>query len=268
MTRVLSGAVLGGMVLAIVWYAPPIASLALSVIALLLASNEIAKLARASGINASFWLSAAGAVTTLVALGAPAFASDAGSALLPIVLMAQLVAVLGAAIAAWPPGSRDALATASVALFPSLYIAVPLGALVAIRAVEGATTLILLILTIVVSDTAQYYTGRLTGRHLLAPAISPKKTMEGAIGGIVFGTLVFAVLGGWWLGRVPTLLRVIVGLAIVLAGIAGDLFESMLKRSAGVKDSSSIIPGHGGVLDRIDALLFAAPVYYIVLQYV
>ena len=268
MTRVLSGAVLGGIVLAIVWYAPPIGSLALSIVALLLAAKEIANLARASGINMSLWLSAAGALTTLVALGAPAFASGAGSSLLPIVLMAQLVAVLGTAIAAWPPGSRDALATVAVALFPSWYIAAPLGALVAIRADEGATTLLLLVLTIVVSDTAQYYAGRLTGRRLLAPAISPKKTVEGAIGGVVFGTLVFAVVGGWWLGRVPAALRVIVGLAIVLAGIAGDLFESMLKRSAGVKDSSSIIPGHGGVLDRIDALLFAAPVFYIVLQYV
>ena len=268
MTRVLSGAVLGGIVLAIVWYAPPIASLALSIVVLVLAAKEIADLARASGINVGLWPSAAGALTTLVALGAPAFAGGAGTALLPIVLMAQLVAVLAAAIAAWPPGSRDALATVSVALFPSWYIGIPLGALVAIRAVEGATSLLLLILTVVVSDTAQYYTGRLTGRHLLAPAISPKKTIEGAIGGVVFGTLVFAILGGWWLGRVPTPLRVIVGVAIVLAGIAGDLFESMLKRSANVKDSSSLIPGHGGVLDRIDALLFAAPVYYIVLRYV
>jgi len=267
-TRVLSGAILGAIVVAIVWYAPPIASLALSIVALVLAAREIVDLARASGIRVSLWLSAAGALTTLVALGAPAFASGAGSALLPIVLMAQLVAVLGTAIAAWPPGSRDALAAVSVALFPSWYIAIPLGALVAIRAVEGATTLLLLIVTVVVSDTAQYYTGRLTGRNLLAPAISPKKTVEGAIGGVVFGTLVFAFLGGWPLGRVPVALRVIVGLAIVLAGIAGDLFESMLKRSAGVKDSSSIIPGHGGVLDRIDALLFAAPVFYIVLQYV
>src|SRR5262245_55028025 len=233
-----------------------------------MAAKEITDLARASGITVSVWMSAAGALTTLVALGAPAFADGAGSSLLPIVLMAQLVAVLGAAIAAWPPGSRDALAAVSVALFPSWYLAVPLGALVAIRAGEGgAVSLLLLVLTIVVSDTAQYYTGRLTGRHLLAPAISPKKTVEGAIGGLVFGTLVFAILGGWPLERVPVALRVIVGLAIVLAGIAGDLFESMLKRSAGVKDSSSIIPGHGGVHDRIDALLFAAPVYFLATIY-
>ena len=85
---------------------------------------------------------------------------------------------------------------------------------------------------------------------------------------VIVGGGVTGLSSAWWLARVPTALRLVVGLAIVLAGISGDLFESMLKRSAGVKDSSSIIPGHGGVLDRIDALLFAAPVYYIVLRYV
>jgi len=264
-TRVVSGAVLGAIVLSIVWFAPPVASLVLSAIVLVLATREIADLARASGMNVNPWLSAAGGLTTLLALGAQSFAGDVGSAVVPVVLMAQLVAVLGAAVAAWQPGARDALATASTMLFPSWYVGVPLGALVSIRAVEGAAPLLLLILTVVVSDTAQYYTGRLAGRRPLAPAISPKKTIEGALGGVVFGTLVFAMVGAWWLARVPPMLRVIVGLAIVLAGITGDLFESMLKRSAGVKDSSSIIPGHGGVLDRIDALLFAAPVYYIAL---
>jgi phosphatidate cytidylyltransferase len=119
-------------------------------------------------------------------------------------------------------------------------------------------------LTVIVSDIAQYYTGRTLGRRLLAPAISPKKTVEGAIGGLVFGTAVFAVAGVWWLPIVPAIARVGMGMGIVAVGIAGDLFESMLKRSANVKDSSAIIPGHGGVLDRIDALLFAAPFFYVV----
>jgi phosphatidate cytidylyltransferase len=123
-------------------------------------------------------------------------------------------------------------------------------------------------LTVIASDTGQYYTGRLFGRRPLAPAVSPKKTIEGAVGGFVFGTLVMAVLGGWWLPVAPLPVRAALGAAVVALGIAGDLFESMLKRSAGVKDSSSLIPGHGGVLDRIDALLFAAPVYYIVLKHV
>jgi phosphatidate cytidylyltransferase len=74
-------------------------------------------------------------------------------------------------------------------------------------------------------------------------------------------------VGAWWLPEVPPAIRVALGAAVVALGIAGDLFESMLKRSAAVKDSSALIPGHGGVLDRIDALLFAAPVYYIVLKY-
>src|SRR5690606_25279131 len=96
-----------------------------------------------------------------------------------------------------------------------------------------------------------------------APAISPKKTIEGALGGAVFGTAFMAVGGAWlfpslaspwaWSG---------VGLAIVALGICGDLFESRLKRTAGVKDSSALIPGHGGILDRIDALLFATPAFY------
>jgi phosphatidate cytidylyltransferase len=84
----------------------------------------------------------------------------------------------------------------------------------------------------------------------------------------VVGALAFTLAGAWWLDRVPLALRGLLGLTIVASGIAGDLFESLLKRSAGVKDSSSLIPGHGGVLDRLDALLFAAPVYYVVLQYV
>ena len=134
---------------------------------------------------------------------------------------------------------------------------------------RGPEALFLLMLTVIVSDTAQYYTGRLFGRRLLAPAISPKKTIEGAVGGFVFGTLAAGRrrrTGGC--PTVPLPIRAALGATVVALGIAGDLFESMLKRSAGVKDSSALIPGHGGVLDRIDALLFAAPVYYIVLKYV
>ena len=125
-----------------------------------------------------------------------------------------------------------------------------------------------MMVTVVASDTAQYYSGRAFGRRALAPAISPKKTIEGAVGGFIFGASVLAGLGVWWLPAVPLVYRALLGVAVVGFGIAGDLFESMLKRSAGVKDSSTLIPGHGGILDRIDALLFAAPIYYIVLKYV
>jgi phosphatidate cytidylyltransferase len=148
-----------------------------------------------------------------------------------------------------------------------LYLGLPIGAMVALRTLRGREALFLLLLTVMVSDTAQYYAGRAFGRRLLAPRVSPKKTLEGAIGGFVFGALIVALVGGWWLPATPAPLRALLGATLVAAGIAGDLFESMLKRSAGVKDSSTLIPGHGGVLDRIDALLFAAPVYYIFLKY-
>src|SRR5262249_12646465 len=100
-----------------------------------------------------------------------------------------------------------------------------------------------------------------------APAISPKKTIEGAVGGFLFGALVLASVGAWWMPDRPVVLRALLGIAVVALGIAGDLFESMLKRSAGVKDSSGLIPGHSGVLDRIDALLLAALIYYLFLKY-
>src|SRR6185295_5680396 len=184
-----------------------------------------------------------------------------------IVLMTVLVAVAALNLGAWR-GGPAALASVAATLFPALYVGLPIAALIGIRTLGGPRGLFLLMLTVIVSDTAQYYSGRAFGRRPLAPVVSPKKTIEGAIGGAVFGTALFASAGTWWLPAVPTPFRIVLGLTLVVLGIAGDLFESMLKRSAGVKDSSSLIPGHGGILDRIDALLFTAPVYYIVLKYV
>jgi phosphatidate cytidylyltransferase len=125
----------------------------------------------------------------------------------------------------------------------------------------------LLLGTIVVSDSAQYYAGRALGRRPLAPSISPKKTVEGAIGGLVLGTGAMAVGGLRLFPAAAPFLLVLAAMAIVAVGMLGDLFESLLKRSAGVKDSSQLIPGHGGVLDRIDSWLFAGPVYYVFIRY-
>jgi len=185
---------------------------------------------------------------------------------LDAVLVSGLVALAASTLGA-SRGERGALGRASAAVFPMLYLGLPIGSMIAIRAEAGREALFLLMLTVMASDTAQYYTGRALGRRLLAPAISPKKTVEGAIGGFVSGGLLLAIAGAWWLPGFPIGFRALLGMAVVALGIAGDLFESMLKRSAGVKDSSALIPGHGGVLDRIDALLFAAPVYYVVLKY-
>ena len=267
MTRVLSGAVLVVFAMAVVRFAPWPVLDAVTFGLLFLGVAELVGLARASGLNVPMWPSVTGALVTLAAFGLASSTAGRDTTPLQVILMVQVIAIAGVTMVGWA-GDRDALAMVSASLLPSLYLALPIGALVAIRELEGPAPLFLLLLTVVVSDSAQYYTGRLGGRSRLAPAISPSKTVEGAVGGFVGGTLFFVVAGAWWLPRLPVAFRVPLGLTIVASGIVGDLFESMLKRSAGVKDSSALIPGHGGVLDRIDALLFAAPVYYIVLHYV
>jgi len=261
-TRVLSAAVLIAFTIGIVWFASAPLFYAVALIVTLAASHELADLARASGITISRLLSQLAAALTMAVATVP----DASAALM-VTLVAAFLALAFVALASWR-GGPDALATVSASLLPSIYLGLPIAALVTIRVYGGPASLFLLMVTVMVSDTAQYYAGRAFGRRPLAPAISPNKTVEGAIAGFVFGPLTLAAVGHWWLPGVPAAMRVLIGVAVVALGIAGDLFESMLKRSAGVKDSSSLIPGHGGILDRIDALLFAAPVYYIVLRYV
>ena len=155
--------------------------------------------------------------------------------------------------------SNHSIQQASTGIFAAVYLGMPLGMLVAVHALLGWRATLLLIGTVVVSDSMQFYTGRLLGRHPLAPALSPKKTIEGAIGGVVFGTAFMTLVGAQVLPFSGYGSLVTLGLLVVILGICGDLFESRLKRTAGMKDSSSLIPGHGGVLDRIDALLFAVP---------
>ncbi len=114
-------------------------------------------------------------------------------------------------------------------------------------------------------DTAAYAVGKTLGRRKLCPTISPGKTVEGAAAGLLAAVLLTAGLGAW-LG-LPIRQGLILGLALGVAGQLGDLLESVLKRRAGVKDSGTILPGHGGVLDRFDSLLFSAPVAYYYLCY-
>jgi phosphatidate cytidylyltransferase len=114
-------------------------------------------------------------------------------------------------------------------------------------------------------DTGAFYGGRTFGRHALLPVVSPKKTVEGAIAGWIASVIAGTVVGLWRLGLPWLNLAVFSGI-VAIAGQIGDLAESALKRSAGVKDSSSILPGHGGILDRLDSLLFAVPVFYWLLR--
>jgi phosphatidate cytidylyltransferase len=175
--------------------------------------------------------------------------------------------VVGALMVVRGRTSRESLAEAAATLFPVLYLAVPVATIVLVRSEFGAGPLIALIGTQATSDTAQYYTGRLIGRTPLAPAVSPKKTREGAVGGVVAAAVVLPIFGSYWMPGVPLFVLAAFGVVIAVVGILGDLFESLIKRSVDVKDASSLIPGHGGMLDRIDALIFSTPVFFVVLSW-
>jgi phosphatidate cytidylyltransferase len=263
--RIASGAVLLALAVGAVFWAPPLVFAAVGAALVLLGSFELSAIAQESGVTMAEWPAAGAAVATFVAF-VNINAQNSGGVPPEFVLLMALVAVAAVALSRWDGGPL-ALASTAAMLFPSLYLALPIGALVVIRELRGPQALFVLMATVMVSDTAQYYVGRLAGRRPLAPAVSPKKTVEGAIGGFVLGAATMAAAGAWWLPHTTLAPRIVLGLLVVAVGIVGDLFESMLKRSAKMKDSSHLIPGHGGILDRIDALLFAAPIYYVALRY-
>lgn len=153
-----------------------------------------------------------------------------------------------------------------------IYVCVPLAMLVQIdrlyllnHSVKGIWIFFLLVITSA-NDTFAFYSGKLFGRHKLYEAVSPKKTWEGAIGGLVFALIAAIVF--LKIFRLHPVDLSIISLIIIMsvAGQVGDLAESMLKRNFSIKDSGELLPGHGGILDRIDSLLFAVPVLYIYLM--
>lgn len=150
-----------------------------------------------------------------------------------------------------------------------VYIPLSLALLIPIRSTDVGMVWIYLTLCVVFAgDTGAYYAGSYFGKKKLCPNVSPGKTIVGAVGGLGANLVVGLVVGHIWLPEIPLATVALLAIAVGIAGQVGDLFESMLKRTAGIKDSGNVLPGHGGVLDRIDALLFAVPVAYVVIMYV
>jgi len=147
-------------------------------------------------------------------------------------------------------------------LYPLVYLVGEIGPAGGSGLPSGGDSLLFLLGTLWIGDTAAMGIGSALGRHQLAPTVSPNKTVEGFIGGLLGGLAVGVLMAFWKFSMVPWYHVLLIALGCSLFGQIGDLAESMWKRSLGIKDSSAVIPGHGGVLDRFDSLLFAAPYMY------
>ncbi len=282
MKRVATAAVLIPLVLAAVLFAPAwVLVLTVGAVAML-AANEFLRMAHGLGM-------APYRRTVLALLGigflngaaAFAWAEHPEEAVAPLVIAGIFLLPLAFLLAGMrKPDLRQSVAAASVSYLTFFYIAFPLAALIAIRQIQpaGAYLLCLILVMVWVGDIAALYVGRAIGKHKLAPRISPGKTVEGAIGSLILTVAVCWGLVQFALPRLPlphdsfyffvappVWVPLVLGIGVNLAAQLGDLVESMIKRGAGVKDSGALLPGHGGVLDRIDALLLAAPVAMLIL---
>lgn len=188
----------------------------------------------------------------------------------PIWPMSALLLLSAALLRGSQP--QQAVPAAAGTLLGAIYLGALGGTLAALRLLrpeaDGAWRVTLLLAVIMGSDTCAFFVGHALGRHRLAPKLSPGKTVEGALGGLLGGVLGALLVRSLGLPALPLPHALGLGAAVAALGIVGDLDESLLKRWAGVKDSGTLFPGHGGMLDRLDSLLFGAPVLYYYFLYV
>jgi len=285
--RVLTALVLIPIVLLLVLRAPvPVLAMVTALVALL-SVQELLKLAELYGLRPFHW-------PTYIFVGLFFIFLALGGGNKPLLTTAIFVYTAGFAAAIAPfifltigmkrPQLSSGFPAALVSAFAFTYIALPLGFLVQIREQwSGAFLLLYLFLVVWAGDIFAYFIGRSLGRHLMSPRVSPKKTWEGAVASLLASLVVGMLLynyalpissfflnahlidrrdGFFALSKPPMGPVLLLSAAINIAAQLGDLVESLIKRGASVKDSGTLLPGHGGMLDRIDALLFAAPVLW------
>jgi len=159
---------------------------------------------------------------------------------------------------------EDSLPSSAVAVLATTYVGMLTGSLIRLRNdfPEGWKLVFFLLLVVWLGDSGAYYVGKKFGKHKLSPRISPKKTIEGLAGGMATSIIAAVVIHFTFFRNFPLHHAIIAGVLLSFAGVVGDLAESMWKRSADVKDSGTLLPGHGGFLDRFDSILFTAPILY------
>lgn len=278
--RILTALVLIPTVVVLVWWGPPAVTAAAAGLVGILALVEFFHLANRMGLRAFrkwtifstallFYAQySLGLVETHTLSGGVSLVRDAAGGVVSIeaVLLVFLFGCVAIGLATRHP-LADVLPSMAASAAGLIFIALPFSYLVRINEIErlGRELVLFTLCLIWAGDMLAYFVGRSLGRMPMAPALSPKKTWEGAMGNMIASLLV-GVLFARWMQMDALTLMLIAGLANI-AGQVGDLIESAYKRGAAVKDSGTLVPGHGGVLDRIDSLILAAPVVWALYQW-
>jgi phosphatidate cytidylyltransferase len=266
MKRILTAVVALPILLFTVWSSSPYYFVILSTIAVLLALGEFYSLATKARCKPQV---VTGFCAALVVIASFVFEE-------PLLTVAALIAVAIVTLVAAvfrPSELKESLVSVSSTIFGVIYVALLASCLVGVRMISdsrfatpvshfASKALTMFFAIVIFTDTGAYYTGRTIGRHKLAPRISPGKTIEGAIGGFVMAAVAGYVSKLTFFPEIPLAHCLVLGTIIGIVGQIGDLAESLLKRGSDVKDSGRLLPGHGGMLDRVDSILFSAPVLY------
>ncbi len=258
-TRILTAAVMLAIFLPVLWFSDFVVY---PIVMALLAAIGICELLACLGLLRDPFLSVPAALLSAAMPILAYFAETPLGHLGILAAAAFLFALYLFGVAVFRPG-KLALGQLMSVLGGTFYLAVAFSSTVLLRGLVGGEYLFLLpFIGSWVTDTFAYFTGRLLGRHKLAPVISPKKTVEGSLGGILFAVLAFVIFGLIVAGRGLTpsyFALVLLGLAVSVVSQIGDLALSAIKREYGIKDYSRLFPGHGGVLDRFDSVIATAP---------
>ncbi|HST22872.1 MAG TPA: phosphatidate cytidylyltransferase [Blastocatellia bacterium] len=266
MKRILTAIIALPILLYTVWSDSPYFFVAIASIAILIALHEFYNIASKTS-GRPFAVCGYIAALCVIACFVFTFLTSVIAVMIALTLVSLTIAL------SRPEEMNKALASVAATVFGVIYVALLAGYLIGLRMMfvkestlimphPAAKLLTMFFAMVMMTDTGAYYTGRSIGRHKLAPRISPGKTIEGAVGGFITAIITGPLCKLIFFPEIPLLHAALLGAAIGIIGQIGDLAESMLKRGADVKDSGTLLPGHGGMLDRVDSILFCAPLLY------
>ena len=261
MKRVFTAAVGAPLALAAIFWLPGEWFFLVTLALFLGGAMELVRLSRHHAPERPLWSLLILVPAAAVAMGPwPLRLPEGSPAQAGLLLAAAAVSVgLGTLVLATRTPTDQAVATLGVLAYAVPYLSLPVASLYHLQRI-GPWVFLALLAIVWLGDTAAFYCGSRWGRHKMAPVVSPNKSWEGAVAGLVVAVLATAAWSWWRLDRLSWPL-IALGAVTAVAAQIGDLVESLIKRGAGVKDSGNLFPGHGGVLDRMDALMFAAPVW-------